>query len=132
MKCLPDTHAWVWWHASPRRLSRRVRELIGRPGAYEELLLSAISPWEFAKLIEKGRLAVSCGPEEWVQQALRMAKLRVVPLTPRIACRSTSLPQPFRGDPADQTIVATAREEGATVLARDMRIRGYPHVPSLW
>ena len=132
MKYLLDTHAWVWWHTNPRRLSGRVKGLIRRPGAYEELLLSAISPWEFAKLIEKGRLGVSCDPEEWIQQALQMAKLRLVPLSPRIACRSTVLPPPFHNDPADQIIVTTAREEDATILTKDLRIRAYPHVRSLW
>ena len=132
MKYLLDTHVWVWWHANPRRLSLRVRDLIGAPAGYEELLLSAISPWEFAKLVEKGRLGISCDPEDWVEQALRMAKLRLIPLSPRIACRSTQLPGPFHNDPADQIIVATAREEGATILTRDARIRDYPHVPSLW
>ena len=132
MKYLLDTHVWVWWHANPRRLSRRVTELIARPAGYEELLLSAISPWEFAELVEKGRLGISCDPEDWIAQALRMAKLRLVPLSPRIACHSTQLPGPFHNDPADQIIVATAREEGATILTKDTRIRDYSHVLSLW
>jgi len=127
-----DTHVWVWWHANPRCLSRRSRELISRPDGYQELLLSAISLWEFAKLIEKGRLAVSCEPEEWILQALQMPKLSVVPLSPRIACHSTQLPGQFHDDPADQIIVATAREHDATILTKDARIRSYPHVLSLW
>jgi len=132
LKYLLDTHVWVWWHMNPRRLSARIMGLIRRPGAYEELLLSAISPWEFAKLIEKGRLAVSCDPEDWIEQALEMPKLRLVPLAPRIAYRSTVLPAPFHNDPADQIIVATAREEDATILTKDRRIRAYPHVRSVW
>jgi len=132
VKYLMDTHVWVWWNARPRRLSRRVRELIADPGAYEELLLSAISPWEFAKLVECGRIGISCDPEAWIEQALQMPRLRLVLLSPRIACRSTALPAPFHSDPADQIIVASAREEDATVLTKDRRILTYPHVRSLW
>ncbi len=127
-----DTHVWVWWHMQPKKLSRKVRSLLANPEQYQELLLSAISPWEFSKLLEKGRLGISCDAEEWIRQALAMPKLRLVPLSPTLAYRSTVLPQPFHGDPADQIIVATAREENATLLTKDERIRRYKHVRSLW
>ena len=132
MRYLLDTHAWIWWSMHPQKLSGRVRSLISTPSRYEELLLSAISPWEFAKLLEKRRLAISCGVEEWILRALEIPKLRLVPLSPALAYRSTVLPQPFHDDPADQIIVATAREENATVLTSDERIRSYSHCRSMW
>lgn len=132
MKYLLDTHVWIWWNMAPQRLSPRVRSLMASRKLYEELLLSAISPWEFSKLIERGRLAISCNPEEWMRIALDMPQLRLVPLTPLISYRSTVLPQPFSSDPADQIIVATAREENATILTKDRSIQGYKHVRSLW
>ncbi|MDP8235516.1 MAG: type II toxin-antitoxin system VapC family toxin [Candidatus Erginobacter occultus] len=132
MKYLLDTHVWVWWNMNPRKLSPRVRSLLSQPGRVDEILLSAISPWEFGKLLEKGRIGISCHPEEWIARALDMPGLRLVPLSPVIACRSSSLPPPFGTDPADQIIVATAREESAVILTRDQAIRKYPHVRSLW
>ena len=132
MKFVLDTHTWIWWHMNPNRLSTKVRTLLSTPGRYEALLLSAISPWEFSKLIEKGRIGISCNPEEWIAEALVMTKLRLVPLTPAIAYRSTSLPQPFHDDPGDQIIVATAREENATILTKDKLIQAYSHVRTLW
>ena len=132
MKYLLDTHAWIWWNMHPQKLSVKARSLISKPKQYEEILLSAISPWEFSKLLEKERLGISCEPEEWINQALDMPKLRLVPLSPILAYRSTVLPQPFHGDPADQIIVATAREENAAVLTSDKNIRQYKHVRTLW
>lgn len=132
MRYLLDTHVWVWWHMTPKKLSRRVRSLIRSPSRYEELLLSAISPWEFAKLLDKGRLGISCDPEAWIREALEMRRLRLVPLSPVVAYRSTVLPPPIHDDPADQIIIATAREENATVLTSDERIRSYPHCRSVW
>jgi PIN domain nuclease of toxin-antitoxin system len=129
---LLDTHVWIWWNMHPQKLSGRVRALISAPRRYDELLLSAISLWEFAKLLEKRRLAISCDPEEWMNEALQMPQLRLVPLSPSIAYRSTILPQPFHDDPADQIVVATARDENATVLTSDRRIRSYPHCRSVW
>lgn len=83
MKYLLDTHAWIWWHVNPKKISRKVLALLTNPARYEELLLSAISPWEFCKLVEKGRLGINCDPENWLATALDMPKLRIVALTPR-------------------------------------------------
>ena len=103
----------------PQNLSRKVKILIGNTSRYDKLLLSAISPWEFSKLFEKGRIGISCDPEDWINAALDLPKLRLVHLSPILAYRSTMLPQPFPDDPADQIIVATAREENATILTSE-------------
>ena len=132
MKYLLDTHVWIWWHTHPNALSKKVRALITDTTQYDELLLSAISPWEFCKLIEKERLGISCDTEDWINSALEMPKIRIIPLSPRIAYTSTVLPQPFHSDPADQIIVASAREEKAVILTKDERIRRYKGVKSLW
>ena len=94
--------------------------------------MSAISPWECSKLLEKGRIGISCDPESWVCSALDMPKLRLVPLSPVVAYRSTVLPQPFHGDPADQIIVATARVRDLTIVTSDERILAYPQVRAIW
>jgi len=130
--CLLDTHTWIWWHTDPDRLSAKVRRLIGTPSRYQELLLSAISPWEFCQLVAKGRLEVSQASREWVELAMDLPKLRLVPLTPTIACDATTLPAPLHDDPADRIIIATARAENATVLTKDRRLHDYPHVRALW
>ena len=132
MKYLLDTHTWIWWHMRPRNLSRNVRMLIGNAERYEEILLSAISPWEFSKLLEKGRIGISCDPEDWINTAFDIPKLRLIQLSPILAYRSTILPQPFHDDPADQIIVATAREENAVILTKDQNILAYKHVESIW
>jgi len=132
VKYLLDTHTWIWWNMRPQNLSPNVLNLIGNEKEYDELLLSAISPWEFSKLLEKKRVGISYSAEEWISAALKMPRLGFVNLTPTIAYRSTVLPPSFHDDPADQIIVATAREENATILTKDRRILNYQHVRSLW
>ncbi len=132
MRYILDTHAWIWWHMSPDKLSRKAKKIIENMNRTNEILLSAISLWEFSKLLEKKRIGISCDPEDWIKSALDMPKLRLAPLSPILAYRSTILPQPFHNDPADQIIVATAREENATILTKDERILAYKHVRSLW
>ena len=132
MKYLFDTHTWIWWHMSPENLSTKVRRLISDTDKYDEVLLASISIWEFSKLLEKGRLIISCDPEEWLSEALDMVKFRFVDLTPAIAYKSTILPGNFHGDPADQIIAATAREENATLITKDKKIQNYKHVKTIW
>ena len=116
----------------PQKLSTKVKALIRNTKRYDELLLSAISPWEFSKLLEKGRIGISCNPADWMTTALDLPKLRLVYLSPILAYRSTTLPQPFHDDPVDQIIVATARKENATILTKDKNILHYKHAKSLW
>ena len=132
MKYILDTHVWIWWHMRPEKLSLNTRSKISDVATYDEMLISAISPWEFCKLIEKGRLGISGDPEVWIERALNMPKLKLVPLSPRIAYKSTVLPPPFHTDPADQIIIATAREEGATILTADKLILEYSGVKAMW
>ncbi len=129
---LLDTHTWIWWNMNPQKLSKKVKDIIGKSDLYDEMLLSAISPWEFSKLLEKKRIGISCNPEDWINVALDMPKLRIIPLSPILSYRSTILPQPFHNDPADQIIVATARAENATLLTKNEKIHAYENVKSLW
>ena len=95
-------------------------------------MLSAISIWEVCKLVEKGRISLFEDLESWVASAIDINGLRLVPLDFRVFHRSTTLPQPFHSDPADQVIVATGRLRDATIITMDKLILQYPHVKSLW
>ena len=132
MKYVLDTHTWIWWHVAPHHLPPSVIKCIKNINTDGNLILSQLSVWEFCKLLEKKRIGISCDPEEWINKALAMTHLTLMPLTPHIAYKSTTLPQPFHNDPADQIIVATARKEGATILTKDARMHTYPHVKTLW
>lgn len=129
---LMDTHVWVWWHTAPEKLSPAVRDMIINLDATDQLLMSVISVWEVAKLVEKNRLRLRIEIDQWVEQALNMSHFQLLPLSPEIAIESTRLPQPFHQDPSDQMIVASARLFDATVLTVDQQILSYPHVRALW
>ncbi len=87
----------------------------------------AISCWEVAKLVELGRLQLTVAVEQWLTQALQPPVL-LLPLTPEVAIGSTQLPGVFHRDPADQLIVATARQYNCPLVTLDRLIRAYPHV----
>ncbi len=116
----------------PDQLSAKARRTIEQAGTEGELLLSAISLWEFCKLVEKQRLGISCSPQVWLDKAMDMPRLRTVPLSAAIALASTTLPGSFHGDPADHMIAATARQENAVLVSKDRRMRSYRHIRCIW
>jgi PIN domain nuclease of toxin-antitoxin system len=132
MATLLDTHTWVWWVTTDRRLSKRAATMIRRALSGDDLWISMISVWEVAKKVEKAQLTLDRPIEQWLDQAIAPQGVGVWEVTRPIVVESCALPQPFHGDPADQIIVATARIHGAMVLTRDERIREYPHVRSAW
>ena len=132
MPTLLDTHAWVWWVTEDRRLSAAARRAIVRSEASGDLSLSLISVWEVAKKVEKAQLVLDRPIDQWLELAVARPGLHLVELTRPILVESCRLPPPFHGDPADQLIVATARDRDAEIVTRDEKIRAYPHVRSLW
>jgi len=132
MPTLLDTHAWVWWVTEDRRLSAVPRRAIERSQAKDDLSLSLISVWEVAKTVEKAQLVLDRPVDQWLELALARPGLHLVELTRPILVESCKLPPPFHGDPADQLIVATARNCDAVIITKDQRIRAYAHVRSVW
>jgi PIN domain nuclease of toxin-antitoxin system len=132
MPTLLDTHAWVWWVTEDRRLSAVARRAIERSQARRDLSLSLISVWEVAKKVEKTQLVLDRSVDQWLELALARPGLHLAELTRPILVESCKLPPPFHGDPADQLIVATARDCDAVIITKDARIRAYAHVRSVW
>jgi PIN domain nuclease of toxin-antitoxin system len=132
MPTLLDTHAWVWWVTEDRRLSNRAKAVISASGSEGDLWLSLISVWEVAKKVEKQQLILDRPLDQWLDAAVTRPGLGLWELTRSVLVQSCELPQPFHGDPADQILVATARQREATMVTKDQRIRRYRHVQSVW
>jgi len=126
-----DTHALVCWVAGGP-LSDSAARAIDRNGASHSLFASAMTAWEIALLVEKGRLELTMDVVEWIKRIERIPELHFIPVDTDIAVASTRLPEPFHPDPADRIIVATARSLDAPLVTRDERLIAYPHVETLW
>ncbi len=124
-----DTHTWIWWISAPESLSEAQRIAVDE--SRDSLIVSAISVWEVAKLVELGRLELDRPVLEWIFSALNVPGVRVQHLTPEIIVDSTALPGDFHRDPADQLIVATARTLGVPVVTSDRKIVAYRAVESV-
>jgi PIN domain nuclease of toxin-antitoxin system len=123
-----DTHAWIWWASDPVRLGRRGRAAIE---AADRIGVPAVCCFEVAAAAARGRINLDRSPREWLEQALALPRVQLLPLTPAVAVKATQLGA-FHGDPADRLIVATTLVEAATLVTKDRNIRGYPTVASVW
>ena len=124
-----DTHVWIWWAAGASRIPAAARHAIDRA---EMLGVCAISLWEVGMLVAKRRLELDRDPLEWLKQALALPRVELLPLSPEVAMDATRLPTAFAGDPADRLIVAAARLKHAAVVTRDMRMRKFHGVATVW
>jgi PIN domain nuclease of toxin-antitoxin system len=122
---LLDTHVLIWLLSGNLRLGTEARLLIQQAAEENALRVSAITPWEIAMLVSKGRLALDRDVGEWVKAALALPGIRLEPLSPEIAIASTRLPGTLHADPADRIIAATVRQVGAILLTEDQRLLDY-------
>ena len=137
---LLGTHALIWWadgnhlRLSANALAATDQEIesAGLPGGSPGLLVSAISCWEVAMLVNRGRLALSLDVERWLALLASHPAVRLLALDPAVAVAATGLPEPFHADPADRLLVAQACELGITLLGAHNKILSYGHVRSLW
>lgn len=122
-----DTHAVLWWTAETRRLGRSAEREIARA---ERIGIPAISFWEIALLVRKGRVLVDRPIEDWVANLLTVPRVECLPLDERVAIKAASLS--MHRDPADRFIVATAIEHRARLVTKDADIRQLKFVETVW
>jgi PIN domain nuclease of toxin-antitoxin system len=119
---LLDTHVLVWHMEGSKKIGKWAQAAVEKAAESDAALVSAITPWEIALLVSKGRLKLGADVMDWLHDALANPGLHVAPLEPEIAVASTRLPFDIHADPADRILVATARHLGATLVTTDQAL----------
>lgn len=129
-----DTHAVLWWVNGDAKLSPDALAAIENEFRLDDgnILISAISAWEIALLVEKGRVTLSMGIDDWLDTVEEIDRVRIVPIDTATVVESTRLPGEFHKDPADRMIVALARHFNADLVTADEKINNYRHVKTVW
>jgi len=65
-----DTHVWWWAVSEPGQLSRKARRLIDKTPP-DQRAIAAISIWEFAMMVRRGRINLTISTEEWLDCAVK-------------------------------------------------------------
>lgn len=118
---LLDTHVLLWWQAESAHLSKKARKLIEEAS---NRLVSPVSFWEIAMLIEKGRVELDRPTAVWVNDFLSTDRVAVAELTSAIAVAAGEI-SAFHGDPADRMIVASAMAVAVPLVTKDKKIRDW-------
>ncbi len=122
---LLDTHVLVWSAEGHQRLGVAAGTMIEETRQADRVGVSAVTPWEIALLVEKGRLRLALEVAAWMEAVLGARGIDLLPIEPAIALDSVRLPGDFPPDPADRFIVATARHWRAPLLTADRAILDY-------
>lgn len=116
-----DTSAVLYWTLDPDQLTMAARQAID--GA-DRLVISSISVWEIGLKVKRGKLTIPLSIPEYVDRLDRLDKLEILPVDVRTWLENLDLKWEHR-DPADRTVVATARLLGCPLIASDKRIASF-------
>lgn len=123
---LLDTHVWIWLsEGNTARVTREVIRTVNAAARDGRLLVSAVSVWELALLVTRGRVKLSEPLPVWTARRAGAGGHRYVPLTEEDALGSVLLRGTFHADPGDRFLIATAQRLGARLVTADEKILEY-------
>lgn len=122
MQLLIDTHAFLWWLAGDKRLSRGAREVIDNPD--NTVLVSAASAWE---ITTKHRLGKLPGAEEVagnVMTTIQNHGFQPLAITVSHAERAGRLPGSHK-DPFDRMLIAQSLAHDLPLVSIESLFDGF-------
>jgi PIN domain nuclease of toxin-antitoxin system len=130
MNILLDTCVILWFNLEPEKIRKDIRDLICDEG--RQPLVSAVSCAEIACAMDRGRLQLDRHWKAWFRHFVDLNGWQVLDVDWKTIEEAYSLPEYPHRDPADRILIATARIHGMPIATADARIRGYPHVETIW
>lgn len=121
---LLDTHVLVWTVLNAPELGTNTKALIKEHEQHNTLLVSAFSFWEIEMLIQKERISLPISATV-IRNRLLSQDIKEVAVNGKLGICACQLD--LHGDPADRIIVATAIEQGATLVTADRKILSWQH-----
>ena len=115
MPVLVDTHALRWWLDGSGTLSAPAREIFA--GSSEEIVVSAVVPWELAIKTRIGKMKVEPLLDSW-HEMIETQRYTEMPIDAALGIRAGLLPLHHR-DPFDRMLVAQAHATGWPIVSAD-------------
>ena len=116
-----DTSALIFWTLDRERLSQPASQAIADA---DQILLSSISIWEIGIKVKRQRLLIPVSIQEFTDRLERIDRIDILPVDVRTWVKNLELDWDHR-DPADRTIVATARLHACPLVTSDTAIRAF-------
>ena len=128
MRLLLDTHTLLWLVSDDPRLSNTGMQLLIDPA--NDLLISPATYWELAIKIAIGKYRLTDPLAEYINEAVRLYGLNILPITPVHAEATVKLPNHHKA-PFDRMLIAQAIVEEVAIVSYDDAFDAYP-VTRLW
>ncbi len=128
MNLLLDSHAFVWMHEEPHRLSVKVAYEILNPA--NKMFLSVASAWELQIKIGIGKFSFSDTLENVIAKERKSNNLQILPVQLSHALYLENLP-PHHRDPFDRLLISQAIIDNMTLVNADTDFAKY-QVNVLW
>ncbi len=122
MRLLLDTHAFLWFILSDKRLSAKARAAIMDPA--NDVLVSPATFWEIAIKISLGKYRLPGPFEPFIQSQMAQNQFTILPITIAHVAVVSTLPHHHR-DPFDRLLVAQALAEKIPLLSEDAVLDAY-------
>jgi PIN domain nuclease of toxin-antitoxin system len=116
-----DTCALLWLASGDKNLSRFALKKINEASA---VYVSAMSGFEVAIKVTKGKLKLPHPPRSWFEKVAEHHGLTILPLDLNVCMAAAELPR-IHDDPCDRFIIATAKLHDLTVVTADEQFEKY-------
>ena len=128
MRCILDTHAFLWLAGGDSRLSPRARDLFEDPS--NDFVLSIGSVWEMAIKLSLGKLTLGRPLSEVLRIAREEQGIALLAIAPEHATYVSTL-EFYHRDPFDRLLVAQSLLEGSPIVSIDGKLDAYG-IERLW
>lgn len=128
MNLLLDSHAFVWMHEEPHKLSVKVASEILNPA--NQIFLSVAAVWELQIKIKLGKFSFSDTLENVIIEERRRNNLQILPVELSHALYLENLPLHHK-DPFDRLLISQAVVENMILVSADANFAKY-QVNLLW
>jgi len=129
---LLDTCAIIWDGLDPAKITECAKEAIEKADGHNALIISDISIWEIAMLINRSRIEVDTTATNFINLFLQSRNISVISISPEIAELSTNLGTEINNDPADRIIAATSIIHNAQLITANSNLRQSSLIDVIW
>jgi PIN domain nuclease of toxin-antitoxin system len=118
-----DTHIALWLDSGQSQLREQTRSFLDDHWKHGgTVLLSAVSCWEIALLVDGRKIYLDLPVEAWIDRFVTRPGVEAAPLSCKASCRTYRFHQLESRDPADRLLIATAIELACPLVTYDLRI----------
>ena len=123
MRCLLDTHAFLWALTTPNKLPRQVVQII--EGSGHEVFLSTVSVWEVAIKLRSGRLDLQGRIATDLLEEADNMNIRLIGLEPYEAATHGNLTEDTHFDPFDRMLIWQAISRKMVLVSGDEQFQRF-------